>query len=250
MDSLLNILSSFNLQDTLNPKVFENPETPEKSIMKSRVKTALLKIADKFITGLDDDIEVLDVVLTGSLANYNWSKYSDFDLHVIIDYSVYGKQKELYQELFELKKQLFNQKHDISIFGYEVELYPQDKKESHFSTGTYSIMTDEWINIPEKEKFTIDKGILKTKVDSWRSKIENLVSSIEVEGMKKNEEKIENLKNKIKEYRQSGLEGVGELSYENLVFKYLRRSGLMKKLYDSVNKQLDKELSLEVKKID
>lgn len=250
MDSLLNILSSFNLQDTLNPKVFENPETPEKSIMKSRVKTALLKIADKFITGLDDDIEVLDVVLTGSLANYNWSKYSDFDLHVIIDYSVYGKQKELYQELFQLKKQLFNQKHDISIFGYEVELYPQDKKESHFSTGTYSIMTDEWINIPEKEKFTIDRGILKTKVDSWRSKIENLVSSIEVEGMKKNEEKIENLKNKIKEYRQSGLEGVGELSYENLVFKYLRRSGLMKKLYDSVNKQLDKELSLEVKKID
>lgn len=250
MDSLSNILSSFNLQDTLNPKVFENPETPEKSIMKSRVKTALLKIADKFITGLDDDIEVLDVVLTGSLANYNWSKYSDFDLHVIIDYSVYGKQKELYQELFQLKKQLFNQKHDISIFGYEVELYPQDKKESHFSTGTYSIMTDEWINIPEKEKFTIDRGILKTKVDSWRSKIENLVSSIEVEGMKKNEDKIENLKNKIKEYRQSGLEGVGELSYENLVFKYLRRSGLMKKLYDSVNKQLDKELSLEVKKID
>lgn len=250
MDSLSNILSSFNLQDTLNPKVFENPETPEKSIMRSRVKTALLKIADKFITGLDDDIEVLDVVLTGSLANYNWSKYSDFDLHVIIDYSVYGKQKELYQELFQLKKQLFNQKHDISIFGYEVELYPQDKKESHFSTGTYSIMTDEWINIPEKEKFTIDRGILKTKVDSWRSKIENLVSSIEVEGMKKNEDKIENLKNKIKEYRQSGLEGVGELSYENLVFKYLRRSGLMKKLYDSVNKQLDKELSLEVKKID
>lgn len=250
MDSLSNILSSFNLQDTLNPKVFENPETPEKSIMKSRVKTALLKIADKFITGLDDDIEVLDVVLTGSLANYNWSKYSDFDLHVIIDYSVYGKQKELYQELFQLKKQLFNQKHDISIFGYEVELYPQDKKESHFSTGTYSIMTDEWINIPEKEKFTIDRGILKTKVDSWRSKIENLVSSIEVEGMKKNEDKIENLKNKIKEYRQSGLEGVGELSYENLVFKYLRRSGLMKKLYDSVNKQLNKELSLEVKKID
>lgn len=250
MDSLSNILSSFNLQDTLNPKVFENPETPEKSIMKSRVKTALLKIADKFITGLYDDIEVLDVVLTGSLANYNWSKYSDFDLHVIIDYSVYGKQKELYQELFQLKKQLFNQKHDISIFGYEVELYPQDKKESHFSTGTYSIMTDEWINIPEKEKFTIDRGILKTKVDSWRSKIENLVSSIEVDGMKKNEDKIENLKNKIKEYRQSGLEGVGELSYENLVFKYLRRSGLIKKLYDSVNKQLDKELSLEVKKVD
>jgi predicted nucleotidyltransferase len=250
MDSLSNILSSFNLQETLNPKVFENSDDPKNAVMKSKVRNALMKIADEFIFGLDDKIEVVDVVLTGSLANFNWSKFSDFDLHVIIDYGVYGKQKDLYQELFQLKKQLFNQKHDISIFGYEVELYPQDEKESHFSTGTYSIMTDEWINIPTKEKFTIDKSILKTKVDSWRDKIENLVSSIRSEGIKKNEDKIDNLKKKIKEYRQSGLEEVGELSYENLVFKYLRRSGLMEKLYNTVNKQLDKELSLEVRKVD
>ena len=95
MDSLSNILSSFNLQETLNPKVYENPEDPKKAVMKSKVRNALLKIADEFITGLDDDIEVVDVVLTGSLANFNWSKYSDFDLHVIIDYKVYGKQKKL-----------------------------------------------------------------------------------------------------------------------------------------------------------
>lgn len=250
MDSLSNILSSFNLQETLNPKVFENSDDPKNAVMKSKVRNALMKIADEFISGLDDKIEVVDVVLTGSLVNFNWSKFSDFDLHVIIDYGVYGKQKDLYQELFQLKKQLFNQKHDISIFGYEVELYPQDEKESHFSTGTYSIMTDEWINIPTKEKFTIDKSILKTKVDSWRDKIENLVSSIRSEGIKKNEDKIDNLKKKIKEYRQSGLEEVGELSYENLVFKYLRRSGLMEKLYNTVNKQLDKELSIEVRKVD
>jgi predicted nucleotidyltransferase len=250
MDSLSNILSSFNLQETLNPKVYENPEDPKKAVMKSKVRNALLKIADEFITGLDDDIEVVDVVLTGSLANFNWSKYSDFDLHVIIDYKVYGKQKKLYQELFQLKKQLFNQRHDIKIFGYEVELYPQDEEESHFSTGTYSIMNDEWINVPEKEEFSIDRSILKDKVDSWRDKIENLISSIKAEGLKKNEDRIENLKKKIKDYRQSGLEEVGEFSYENLVFKYLRRSGLMEKLYDSVNKQIDKELSVEVKKVD
>lgn len=218
--------------------------------MKSKVRNALLKIADEFVTSLDDDIEVVDVVLTGSLANFNWSKYSDFDLHVIIDYKVYGKQKKLYQELFQLKKQLFNQRHDIKIFGYEVELYPQDEEESHFSTGTYSIMNDEWINTPKKEEFSIDRSILKDKVDSWRDKIENLISAIKSEGLKKNEDRIENLKKKIKDYRQSGLEEVGEYSYENLVFKYLRRSGLIEKLYDIVNKQMDKELSVEVRKVD
>jgi hypothetical protein len=46
------------------------------------------------------------------------------------------------------------------------------------------------------------------------------------------------------------LEKGGEFSYENLVFKYLRRSGLIEKLYDTVNKQSDKELSVEVRKVD
>ena len=54
-------------------------------------------------------------------------------------------------------------------------------------------------------------------------------------------------KDKLKKYRQSGLEGGGELSYENLVFKFLRRSGHIQKLFDSSNKALDKELSIERK---
>ena len=194
MDSLNDIITSFKLQETLNPKVFTNPEDPENAVMKPKVRNALLKIADEFISDLDDDIKVVDVVLTGSLANYNWSKYSDFDLHVIIDYSEYGKQKELFVKLFQLKKQLFNQRHDIKILGYEVELYPQDEKESHFSTGTYSIMNDEWINVPEKENFTIDRNILKTKVDSWRDKIENVILSIKTDGIKKTESKVQALK--------------------------------------------------------
>jgi len=53
------------------------------------------------------------------------------------------------------------------------------------------------------------------------------------------------LKTKLKEYRNSGLEKDGELSYENLVFKFLRRSGHIQKLFDRLNKTLDKELSVE-----
>ena len=37
----------------------------------------------------------------------------------------------------------------------------------------------------------------------------------------------------------------GELSYENLVFKFLRRSGHIEKLFDTANKETDKELSVE-----
>ena len=64
------------------------------------------------------------------------------------------------------------------------------------------------------------------------------------------ESKILTLKDKLKEYRTSGLEKEGEFSYENLVFKYLRRSGLIEKLYETIDNQMDKELSVEVKNID
>ena len=60
-----------------------------------------------------DEVFVEDIHLTGSLANFNWSEFSDFDLHVIVDFEQYEKQSDLYKELFNLKKQVFNDKHDI-----------------------------------------------------------------------------------------------------------------------------------------
>jgi predicted nucleotidyltransferase len=218
--------------------------------MKPKVKNALLKIADKFSENLSEDLKVEDIILTGSLANYNWSNYSDFDLHLVIDFKQFGKQAELYKELFSLKKQLFNQNHDIKIFGYEVELYAQDSEESHFSTGVYSVKNDEWITAPSKEKSQIDREVFKTKINSWKEKIENLIKNIKKDGIKSSEKQIDSLKEKLKDYRKSGLEKEGEYSYENLVFKYLRRSKLIEKLYNTIVKQTDKELSVETRKIE
>ena len=250
MDQINNILASFNQQDELNPKVWTNPEKPKDSKMKPKVKNALLKIADKFSENLSEDLKVEDIILTGSLANYNWSNYSDFDLHLVIDFKQFGKQAELYKELFSLKKQLFNQNHDIKIFGYEVELYAQDSEESHFSTGVYSVKNDEWITAPSKEKSQIDREVFKTKINSWKEKIENLIKNIKKDGIKSSEKQIDSLKEKLKDYRKSGLEKEGEYSYENLVFKYLRRSKLIEKLYNTIVKQTDKELSVETRKIE
>ena len=244
MEDFKKILDSFSIKETLNPKVWENPENPEEAKMKPKVKKALEQIADKFIEYLGDDVYVEDVVLTGSLANFNWSEFSDFDLHVIVDFQQYESEAELYKELYNLKKQLFNEKHDIRIFGYDVELYAQDTDESHFSSGTYSIMNDEWIKVPVKEKKDIDKSLLTNKIKHW---IEKIDKSIESED--ETESQLEKLKDKLKEYRQSGLEKSGELSYENLVFKFLRRSGHIEKLFNALNKRIDKNLSVE-RKID
>lgn len=240
MKNFEEIIKSFSVRDTLNPKVWENPQEPEDAKMKKKVLDALEKIADKFIDYLGEDIIVEDIVLTGSLANFNWSEFSDFDLHVIIDFQQYEDEAELYKELYNLKKQIFNEKHNIKIYGYDVELYAQDIDESHFATGTYSIMNKEWIKVPEKIKPEIDKNLLIGKITQWVEKIDKAIRNRDG-----NEKRLETLKDKLKEYRKSGLEDKGELSYENLVFKFLRRSGHIEKLFKEIDKTVDKELSVE-----
>jgi predicted nucleotidyltransferase len=240
MSKFQQILNSFSIKETLNPKVWENPDNPKKATMVPKVRKALERIAEEFVDYLGDNVFVEDVVLTGSLSNFNWSEFSDFDLHVIVDMDEYGDEDELYKELFNLKKQLFNTNHNIKIFGYDVELYAQDAEEPHISSGVYSIMNNGWINVPRKTNLEIDKKVLEDKIKNWTEKIDTAVENGDIKV-------LESIKDKLKKYRQSGLDDGGELSYENLVFKYLRRSGHIEKLFDSVNKGTDKELSVERK---
>ena len=236
MSNFKKILDSFSVKDTLNPKVWENPENPDKSVMIPKIRETLLRIAEKFIEYLGEDVFVEDIVLTGSLANYNWSEFSDFDLHVLVDLQQYEDDTDLYKELFNLKKQVFNDKHNIRIYGYDVEVYAQDVEEEHYSSGVYSVMNDEWVSEPEKFKSNVDKTILEKKIKNWTEKIDSAIEE---------EKDLEKIKTKLKDYRKSGLEKDGELSYENLVFKFLRRSGHIQKLFDTANKEVDKELSIE-----
>jgi hypothetical protein len=236
------IIDSFSVRDSLNPKVWENPKDPNKVTMVPKVREALLRIAEEFIDYLGEDIFVDDIVLTGSLANFNWSEYSDFDLHIHIDLKQFGKDSDLYKELFDLKKFIFNERHNIKIYGYDVELYAQDVEEPHVASGVYSVMDDEWLTKPKKVNFELDKKVLTDKIKCWTEKIDKAVDS---ESSEDDIDVLENLRKKLKEYRKSGLDKEGELSYENLVFKFLRRSGHIQKLFDSAHRAVDKQLSVE-----
>jgi hypothetical protein len=237
------LLKSFEPQNELNPKVWEGNKKEPK--LKPEIRERLLEIAYEFIEFLDVEIVVTDIILTGSLSNYNWSKYSDFDLHIVANFQQYQEnQIDLYEKLFNLKKMLFNQKHDIIIKGYEVELYVQNETESHFSSGVYSILFDEWANVPEKEDVTVDKELIKGKAKQWMNIIDDLLDAIKDDDASTAKKMVQKYKDKLKKYRTCGLEKDGEYSTENLVFKILRRNGYIEKLHDSTTKILDKKLSM------
>jgi hypothetical protein len=243
MESFKKILDSFYVQDELNPKIWVDHNGHYHMI--PEVRERLLEIANEFVNFLGFDIFVQDVTMTGSLANYNWSDFSDVDLHIMYDFKESGDKEEIIKELFKIKKTLFNSTHDITVKGYDVELYVQDTSEQHISSGVYSVLYDNWINEPSKDEVVIDEKILEIKVHSWMDKIDSLMEEVEDEELDIALTYIDNLKDKLKEFRNSGLERSGEYSYENLVFKFLRRNGYIQKLFDFSNNLIDKRLSLE-----
>ena len=219
--------------------------------LREEVREKLLQTANEFIDFIGVPLLIEDVIFTGSLANYNWSEYSDIDLHVVCDFIQFSETElSLYEELFKVKKTIFNTNHDIKIFGYEVELYVQNATEAHFSSGVYSVLYNDWDVKPEKEDSNIDTKILKSKINHWKSQIDTVVDNATEKDIDEAREYIKKFKEKLKKYRSSGLKKEGEYSYENLVFKYLRRSDYLEKLFNLENKLLDKELSLMEQKID
>ena len=141
------IIKSFFSKDELNPKIWN-----EDLSLNREVREKLLEISNEFIDFIGVPLVVDDIIFTGSLANFNWSEFSDIDLHVVCDFEQFSEETlPLYEELFKIKKTIFNNNHNIKIFGYEVELYVQNSSEAHFSSGVYSVMFDEWDVKPEKE---------------------------------------------------------------------------------------------------
>ena len=158
-------LDSFKLSDAvhfhneLNPAVFHGDH------MRPEVREQLFMIAKDFIEHLGiNDIDVSDITISGSSAAYSYTKHSDIDLHVLVDLNQFNDD-DVYRELFDAKKTIYNDTHDIMIDGYEVELYVQDTNQPVISLGEYSVLNDKWIKLPRKRKAHFDQIATKLKFD-------------------------------------------------------------------------------------
>jgi hypothetical protein len=230
-------VSSIKFNNTLSPLIWENDET-----MKSDVRVVLLKNAKRFIEFSDvENLKFNDLMLTGSMANYNYNDESDLDVHIILDFNQISDNKEFVGDFFKLKKQLWADHLPIQVKGHDVEMYFQDVNEPHHSSGTYSLVKNEWIRKPTKKIVNIDSADVQLKSADIMNAIDDLESNKNQNDFLK---KHEQLKNKIKKYRQSGLNSGGEFSTENLVFKVLRNTGYLEKMVEFKNDYLTKELSL------
>ena len=231
-------LESFKLSDaikfhdTLNPKLWRNQH------LRPEVKDQLILIAQDFLQELGiSDLDVKDITVSGSNAAYSYTDHSDLDLHILVDMGNLPDD-EVYNELFNAKKTLYNDNHDIKIHGVPVELYVQDAREPVVSLGEYSILNNKWLRLPTKRRSNFDQTATK-------SKYEKLLHLIQL-ALKSNDlKKVLNILKTIKQYRQAGLDLGGEFGPENLAYKALRSQGYITKMYELRDKLHNERLTIE-----
>jgi len=226
----IDVLDSFKIKDTLNTELWPNENLDPK------IQKQLLKIANGFIKDIElpKGTKIKDIIFTGSLANFNWSKFSDIDIHVVINFNQFQAEPILIQGYFNSQKTLWNQEHDIKLFDYPVEMYVQDTNQKLTATAVYSIINNKWVKKPKAKAFQLDKKNVKNKAEKFIGFLKDIRDDYQNKQFQTVVDKSKKLKDKIKQMRKAGLENGGEFSLENIVFKTLRRTPFME-ILDSFN---------------
>lgn len=242
-------LSSFEIQMSLNSDIWKS-----NGQIDSRVRLNLLDIADDFYDSLKLKwLKPCDIILTGSICNFNWSEFSDIDLHIVVDLSQISDNLDLVREYVNTKKNEWNNEHEnITIHGFNVEVFIEDINDDTVSEGIYSLQTNKWLKTPKKRQIKpissraskIKKvaADVMTQIDDIEEDFNSINDLHELDLLEK---KIDSLIKNIGKIRKDGLSSeMKESSLGNILYKILRRMHYLDKIWEIKIAIYDKKHSI------
>lgn len=209
-----------------------NPKLWKKDQLKDGLAEVLVKKAYEFAaySGVGRS-RIKDIVITGGNVNYNYTKFSDVDVHLMCDVNGLNSDK-----LYEKKVSWTTSHKNLKVAGYPIEFYAADDKD-HFPNGqgVYSVLENRWLIVP-KHLDHVDVLRDPKVVD----KINHHVKYIRTLIKSGTDEEIKAYKDRLHTMRGAGLHHGGEFSVENVVYKDLRNRGLLDKLNKKIHHTDDK----------
>lgn len=225
-------------QQSLNPALWSGDK------LKADVRSHILTIAASFLDGLKTyKIDPLDIVITGSNANYNWSPSSDLDLHIMADLGKVDCDSQLVLDFFHAHSFTWNEHHDIKLNGVPVEIYVQDIKEPHYASGVFSVQKNKWVKRPKLIEYP-PAAQVEQKAKPLVKRIEKLLKSANGMPPMQAHLAISAIRERIRMMRKAALAKHGETAIENLVFKHLRNHGQLDRLLKMSRDTYDRAMSL------
>ena len=233
-DIYMDILEKYNIElhDELNPRIWD-----EDNQLKPKIKKGILDIVNEFVDYIEYDLPVVDIVIVGSNASYNYTDKSDLDIHLIVNFENIDENKALVNALCQSWKTLFNKSYDIKLGGQHAELYVEDMQTSTNSNGIYSVTNDKWLKYPTQihipQNLDIEDDLVRVEIE-----IENALDSNDLQ-------EVEKMIDWLYYQRKLALQLHGEFSVGNLIFKAVRNDGLLDKLKEKRLELKSGELTVE-----
>jgi predicted nucleotidyltransferase len=244
-------IKPFKVKDKLNPDFFNS-----EGQLNSQIRLRLLDIADDFVKSLAVKwVKPSDIVLTGSIANYNWSKYSDVDIHIIYNFNDVYKKTEFVKDYFNSKRDIWNDTHEgLTIKNLPVEISIEDSSNPAKSSGVYSLEKNKWVKEPENMNDSeLNKEYIKDFCAKQMTKFDELFDEIDNETDRKKLEilsnKVEALYEKLKNMRGEALKSKEkEMATGNIIWKVIKHQGYIERAWDYINKVYDRRNTINENK--
>jgi len=226
---------SLEYHNELNPKLWDDWQ------LKPEVRDKLISFAYAWAGFANIPMNIVqDIIMIGGNCNYNYTKMSDIDVHLVLDRNKISNDRALVDDYLQSKKTLWTLTHNISVYGYPIEPYAQGTDQPYQKgQGVYSLKRDEWIQRPVQGEYNFANDInLKRKVLFYKKTIDDIIKN------KMGESAVKEFKKKMSDMRAAAISSGGEFSFENLIFKELRNRGYLDKLNKYEKGLKDQQLSL------
>lgn len=214
--------------DTFNQKLWDGEE------LRSEVREKLLYVAKRFLQFLNVRLDIQDIIFKGSNANFNYTKASDIDVHLVARIP-----DKATQDIIEARRLVWKQKYHPEIKGYDIELGVDEPGKPHSSSAVFSLSRNEWVSKPVHSRPEIDHKAVSKLTKRWVAEIQAAIKTGDVTEMRK-------VKNRLITVRNNALDATpgAEYKIENLAYKRVRDMGYIEDINHRIDKDTEAKMSL------